>query len=110
MTTQATPAQLVFGRDAILNTTFDMNWKIIRDHKQRAIQINNCWENAKRTPYDYKVGEKVLYRNDDMSKYGRDSYEGPYKIVRVNTNGTVQLRMGHFTDTVNIRLIKPYRE
>ena len=27
MTNQAMPAQLVFGRDAILNTTFEANWK-----------------------------------------------------------------------------------
>jgi transposase InsO family protein len=30
-TTQATPAQLVFGRDAILNKKFEVNWKLIRD-------------------------------------------------------------------------------
>ena len=39
--TQATPAQLVFGRDAILNIKFEVNWKTIRDRKQRAINSNN---------------------------------------------------------------------
>ena len=28
-TLQATPMQLVFGRDAILNTQFKANWKLI---------------------------------------------------------------------------------
>ena len=45
--TQAMPAQLVFGRDAILNTKFDANWKAIHDQKQRAINSNNQKENSK---------------------------------------------------------------
>ena len=53
-TTQATPAQLVFGRDAILNTRFDANWKMIRDRKQRAIKDNNRKENMKKTPIDIR--------------------------------------------------------
>jgi transposase InsO family protein len=110
-TTQATPAQLVFGRDAILNTTFDANWKIIRDRKQRAIKQNNQKENAKRTPHEYKIGDKVLYRRHDaLDKFSTDAYEGPFEVVQTNTNGTVRLRMGVVTDTVNIRLLKPYRE
>ena len=36
-------------------------------------------------------------------------YDGPYKIVQVNTNGTVCLKKGAVTDTVNIRLLKPYK-
>jgi hypothetical protein len=108
-TTQATPAQLVFGRDAILNTKFDANWKAIHDRKQRAIITNNKRENMKRISHTYKVGDEVLYRNDYLAKYSQDPYDGPYRIVRVNTNGTVRLKMGAVTDTVNIRLIKPYR-
>ena len=40
-TTQATPSQLVFGRDAILNIKFDANWNLICERKQRAINKNN---------------------------------------------------------------------
>ena len=29
--------QLVFGRDAIMNLTFDANWQLIRQQKQAAI-------------------------------------------------------------------------
>jgi protein associated with RNAse G/E len=109
-TTQATPAQLVFGRDAILNTKFDANWKLIRERKQRAINKNNHKENEKRIPHEYRVGDKVLYRVDSLSKYSENQYDGPYQIVQVNTNGTVRLKMDAVTDTVNIRLLKPYRE
>jgi transposase InsO family protein len=109
-TIQATPAQLVFGRDAILNTKFEANWNYIRQRKQELINQNNQRENNKRIPHHYKVGDKVLYRIDTLSKYSENPYEGPYKIVKVNTNGTVRLKMDAVTDTVNIRLIKPYRK
>jgi hypothetical protein len=109
-TTQATPAQLVFGRDAIINTKFEANWRFIRDRKQRAINKNNQKENAKRTKHEYKIGQKVLYRNESLAKYSEDPYDGPFEIVQINTNGTVRLKMGALTDTINIRNLKPYRE
>ena len=109
-TLQATPAQLVFGRDAILNIQFEANWNLIRERKQRLIKRNNQRENAKRLEHKYRRGDKVLYKIKTSSKYGEDPYEGPYKILQVNDNGTVRLKMGAVTDTVNIRLIKPYRK
>jgi hypothetical protein len=45
---KATPMQLVFGRDAVLNTQFEADWKYIRDKKQKLIKQNNKGENAKR--------------------------------------------------------------
>ena len=109
-TLKATPSQLVFGRDAILNMQFEANWNFIREHKQRIIKKNNQRENAKRIEHTYREGNKVLYAVDMKSKYGEDPFKGPYKIVKVNDNGTVCLRMGAVTETINIRLIKPYRE
>jgi hypothetical protein len=87
--TQATPAQLVFGRDAILNIKFNANWKYIREQKQQTINTNNQNENKKRIPHHYCIGDRVLYRVDSMSKYSENPYDGPYTIVQVNTNGTV---------------------
>jgi hypothetical protein len=100
----------VFGRDAIMNTKFTANWELIRKRKQRLIDQNNQKENSKRIAHKYRVGDKVLYRIDSLSKYNENPYEGPYQIVRVNTNGTVRLKMNAVTDTVNIRLLKPYRD
>ena len=36
-TTQYTPAQLVFGRDLILNTRHNANWQLIKTRKQDLI-------------------------------------------------------------------------
>ena len=53
-TLQATPSQLVFGRDAILNTRFEADWNIIRQRKQNMIQKNNQRENKRRVNHQYK--------------------------------------------------------
>ena len=107
-TNQATPGQLVFGRDMILNIKHVANWKAIKDRKTKMIQKNNKKENSKRIPRLYRVGEEVLLERNQPNKL-EQPYEGPYKIEQVNTNGTVSLKMGAVTDTVNIRRIVPYR-
>ena len=53
--------QLVFGRDAILNTKFEANWELIRKNKQRKIKYNNEQENKKRKDYTYQVGQNRKY-------------------------------------------------
>ncbi len=109
-TLQATPTQLVFGRDAMLNVKFEANWQLIKQRKQRRIQQNNLKENNKRIPHEYKVGDKVLYQNLTKSKYGENPYSGRYLVQQVNNNGTVHLSMEAITEVVNIRLNKPYKE
>ena len=63
-TTRATPSQLVFGRDALLNVSFEANWQYIKERKQRLIVQNNRKENAKRVPHQYQVDDKVMIRLD----------------------------------------------
>ena len=107
-TLQATPGQLVFGRDMILNLQFQADWTAIKRRKQDLIHKNNVQENAKRIPYTYEIGDKVMLENHRANKYEKP-YLGPYSITKVNTNGTVCLKMGAVTDTVNIRRIHPFR-
>ena len=109
-TLQATPAQLVFGRDSILNTKFEADWNIIRQRKQSIIAKNNERENKGRIKHTYKVGDKVLYKRDDKAKFQKDPWDGPYTIEEVFNNGTVRFKRGSLSDITNIRLIKPYYE
>ena len=62
-TTQATPMQLVFGRDAIINTKFIADWDYIRQRKQNIIHNNNERENAKRIPHTYQISDKIMLKN-----------------------------------------------
>ena len=109
-TLNATPAQLVFGRDAILNTKFEADWKFIRQRKQFVTHKNNEQENTKIIPHNYEVGSKILSNRSYKSNYGQNPWEGPYTVVRVYNNGTVRIQKNNVTDLVNIRLIKPYHE
>jgi len=109
-TLQATPSQLVFGSDAILNVKFEANWQLTKQRKPNRIHKDNLRVNNKRIPHEYKVGDKVLYQNLTKSKYGENPYSGPYIVQQVNNNGTVHLSMGAITEVVSIRLIKPYKE
>ena len=108
-TLQKNPMQLVFGRDAILNISHDACWKIIKDKKQKQIIKNNARENKSRIDHTYKIGDQVLIKNEQSSKYARQAYSGPYKITAVNTNGTVKLKKGIIEETWNIRNIHPYK-
>ena len=104
----ATPSQLVFGRDAILNTNFEANWALIKDRKQKQINKNNTKENKTRKPHVYQVNDQILIANDPNRKFGQDPYSGPYVIQKVNNNGTVRYQKGSKIDTINIRNIVPY--
>lgn len=109
-TTQATPMQLVFGRDGMFNIPFKANWDYIRQRKQTIINQNNQKENKRRIQHDYQVGDKILVKNYSKAKYGQAPYVGPFRIVQVNDNGTLRYRKDNFTDIVNIRNAVPYHE
>jgi hypothetical protein len=74
------------------------------------IQKNNQAENAKRIPHTYRVGDKVLFREIEKSKFGSNPWSGPHTIRQVRDNGTVILQKGAVIEPINIRLIKPYKE
>ena len=68
-------------------------------------------ENSKRIPHDYQVGDKVLLDLGDIkAKFADPKYDGPYEVVQVNNNGTVRIRKGAVTETVNIRIVFPFKE
>ena len=108
-TLQATPEQLVYGRDMIFNIKHEANWKAIVDRKQRKIDKNNKYENARRIAHDYKVGDKVLLERHHARKMERP-YDGPYVITNVYNNGTVTVKKGAVYQRHNIRRIHPYHE
>ena len=106
-TLKATPGQLVFGRDMIFNTQFIADWKLIRDNKQRLIAKNNERENKKRIPHVYKHNQLVLLTPTESNKLDA-AFEGPYKVTKVHSNGTLSIKIKNSIDTVNIRRVKPY--
>ena len=108
---RATPSQLAFGRDALLNISFQADWELIRQRKQRMINLNDARENISRREYQYTVGQTVMVKLDPSRKHGEDFFKGPYTVSQVHDNGTVKLTKatanGAVSQTWNIRQIEP---
>jgi hypothetical protein len=113
-TTRATPTQLVFGRDALLNISFEADWQYIRDRKQHRILQNNERENAARRPHTYRINDRVMIREDPNRKLQGARFTGPYTVTKLFDNGTVQLSKathgGAVLQTWNIRNITPCKD
>ncbi|CAB9496509.1 expressed unknown protein [Seminavis robusta] len=104
----------VFNRDAIHNVRFEVNWKHIKERRQRLIQKHTDKENATRVPHQYNVNDTVRFQQYQHRKHGQPKYKGPYNMDRVNNNGTVRLRHatangGTVYQTWNIRYLHPYK-
>ena len=113
-TTQATPAQLAFGRDALLNISFEADWQHIKKRKQHRIIQNNKAENATRREHTYNPGDQVMVKADPSRKLEGERWIGPYTVTQVfEDNGTLQLtrnaptRGGAVSERWNIRQVKP---
>ena len=108
-TLKATPCQLVFGRDLILDASFTANWSAILAHKLRQAQIDNARENQSRIDHSYAVGDLVLIQlhKRTLPKLARPT-EGPYRVIKVHLNGTVVIQRGAYAETINIRRLIPF--
>jgi hypothetical protein len=109
-TLEATPGQLVFGRDMILPIRFKADWARIASRKQTIIDQSNKRENARRLLHDYNVGDKVLLTKPGIIPKMELPRTGPHIIEKVSTNGTVVIRDGAVSQRVNIRRLTPYHE
>ena len=106
-TLQASPMQLVFGQDAILNIKHITDWEHIRQQKQNRINTNNTRENKTQCTHQYSLGDQILLKARKHSIHELE-YEGPFVITKINDNGTVRFQIGIVNDIVNIRHIKPF--
>jgi hypothetical protein len=106
---EATPGQLVFGRDMIYNLKSITDYERLRARKEKFIKLANEMENKNRVEYDYKIGDKVLLYRDGILRKAESPTEGPYNIIEVYTNGTVKIQRGIVQERLNIRRIKPFK-
>ena len=109
-TLQATPAQLVFGRDTFLPMRIQADWSYIQERRQNEINRNNRRENKTRIEHTYRVGDRVLLERPGILRKMSTPRTGPHKVEAVYTNGTIRIRKGVVSERVNIRRVHPYRE
>jgi hypothetical protein len=104
---QASPGQVTFGRDMILNVKYLTNWKFIAQKRHNAILKNNARENKNRIPHLYRVNDMVYVTTSDVQRKLAVK-QGPFKICKVNSNGTVAIqRSPTVVETINIRRLHP---
>ena len=104
----ATPSELVFGRDMILPVAYIANWEQIRNKNQLQIDRRTDKSNIRRVDYDYNIGDAVYIEYDELMRKLNNPRSGPYAITRVHVNGTVTLQKNsNKTDRINIRRISP---
>jgi hypothetical protein len=111
-TLQATPCQLVFGRDMIHNIAFRANWDLIQKQKQDIINKPNQKENKNysRIPYEYKVGDQVFLETPGILRKLSTPRTGRYPVTNVYKNGTIRIQKGIVSERVNIRRITPFNQ
>jgi hypothetical protein len=91
-------------------TTLD--WEHVNRERNKITAASNSKENKARIGKDYKFGEKILLVLDADERRSQPKMDkptrGPFDITAVHNNGTVTINRGNFTETINIRPIKPY--
>ena len=110
-TNRATPTQLVFNRDAMLNILFEADWQCIKEQKQHGIPQNNKAENAKRKDHTCHLGDEAMTEADPSRKLQGQRFTGPCAVTQVHDNCTVQLSQatngGAVLRTWNICKLRP---
>jgi hypothetical protein len=94
----------------ILPMPYEADWELIKSRRQAEINRSNAKENKTRVPHEYKPGDKVMYTIPRRQSKLRSPRTGPHEVVQVNSNGTLLIKRGAVTETVNMRLITPFFE
>ena len=105
---QASPMQLVFVRDAILNIKHVSDWWHIRQRKHLQINHNNKREYMRRNNHQYRVSDKILVKRKKNTKQELE-FMGPFPITQINDNGTVRFQRVIIYDATNSYTTMTYR-
>jgi hypothetical protein len=106
------PTHLAFNQDMIFRQAANVNWNAVHTTRNKITEMSNNRENSARITQQYTAGNQVLIVLDaeehkSQPKMGKPT-RGPYTITQVHDNGTVTINCGTFSETINIRRIKPY--
>jgi hypothetical protein len=103
----ASPGQLIFGRDMIINAVYLANWKDLQARRRTQVRNNNRRENKSRIPHQYVIGDSVYIRKSTIEQK-LNPLQGPFFIEKTHTNGTVTIRRSPtVSERINIRRLHP---
>jgi hypothetical protein len=100
---KASSDAVIFGQDMLFDIPFIADWKIIGEHRQRLTDLNTAHENKDRIDYDYKVGQKILVRNNGILRKALSTWQKDlWTITTVHTNGTIMIQRRNKLERLNI--------
>jgi hypothetical protein len=101
---------MVFQRDMSFPTKYVANWRAQAQNRKSQLVRGVERENSKRLSHRYRVGDRVLIRND-MDGQPRPKMKsptsGPFVITRV-IGLTLEINRGRYLEKINIRRVQPY--
>jgi hypothetical protein len=96
----------------IFRKAVTVDWEKVQQERNKTLAASNSRENKARLAKTYMVGDQVLIVLDADERRGQPKMDrptrGPVAVTQVHDNGTVTIDHGSFTETINIRRIKPY--
>jgi hypothetical protein len=108
---KASPGAGIFGRDMLFDIPFIADLKTIGEHRQRLTDHDTDQENEGRIDYDYKVGQKILVRNEGIIRKAQSLWQkNPWTITTVHTNGNIKVQRRSKEERLNIRRVKTFVE
>ena len=107
-TMQATPGQLVFGRDMVLPIKYKVDWVRLRMMRQQQMTRDNARENKTRIHHEYAPGDQCLLQKPGILPKLDAPRTGLHNVKKVYSNGTVEIERLPVTERVNIRRLKPF--
>ena len=67
---KASPDAAIFGQDMLFDIPFIADWNKIGEHRQEQTDRNKA-----RIDYDYKVGQKILVRNEGILRKAQSIWQ-----------------------------------
>jgi hypothetical protein len=89
---KASPGAAMFGQDMLFDIPLIADWKKIGEHRQKLTDLNTAHENEGKIEYVYKVGQKILVRNNGILRKAESRWQkDPWTITTVHTNITIRI-------------------
>lgn len=105
---KASPAQLAFGRDMLVDIAHETDWQAEHQRKVNQVRAHNARENQGRSVWTYQPGDQVLLRRDaGVQSKMQPLFDGPFEVIAVQEHGTLTLDKGRYLEKVNVRRVRP---
>jgi hypothetical protein len=90
----------------LFDIPFIAGWNKIGDYRQRQANLNTARINSMQFDYVYKVGNKVLVKQDGILCKAESPYsKRSWTITTIFTNGTVRIECGTQLEGINIQRV-----